>query len=146
MKIIRNQSANSIRNRFIETFINKKCEAYVNDISKPFQCSDGICYTSYLWDALKNPSLVSEENIKENLKHFKKFYIMWDIHSKDYIFIPNYWKYPKECILLLTAVEFRKMQNDLPEDIYVFDDSFNWTYVYTHEEMNGKRYCLMQNS
>lgn len=145
MKIIREEQANLIRDCFINAFINKKCEAYVENISKPFQCSDGICYLSYLWDAIENPALVSEEEIIKKLYALNKFYVMWDIHSKDYIFIPNYWKYPKESILLLTAEEFERIKNTLPEDIYIFDDSFNWVYAYTHEELNGERYCLYKN-
>ncbi len=30
----------------------------------------------------------------------------------------------------------------LPEDIYIFDSSLTWTLIKTHEEINGKRYCL----
>lgn len=30
----------------------------------------------------------------------------------------------------------------LPEDIYIFDHSFEWTIVLTHEEIENKRWCL----
>lgn len=30
----------------------------------------------------------------------------------------------------------------LPEDIYIFDKSFKWTIILTHEEVEGERYCF----
>ena len=37
---------------------------------------------------------------------------------------------------LLAGCEF------LPEDIYICDSTFQWTFVMTHEEIENKRYCL----
>ena len=68
--------------------------------------------------------------------------IKFAINSNEKILIPDYWKYPKNRILHCEkwSADFKI---DLPEDIYVFDDTFSWSIVYTHEEMKpGKRYCL----
>ena len=67
---------------------------------------------------------------------------MWDIHSAERIFIPNYWKYPKECILYVEMWS-EDMYKELPEDIYIFDDTFTWSAIYTHEiDLNDAPYCL----
>ena len=142
MKIIEGEQADCLRSRFIDAFIDQEGEVYTQSISKPFACSDGMCYLGYLWDALKDPVLISEMEILCRLSLQDRFYAMWDIHSKDYIYIPDYWKYPKKSVLLVTADEFGSIQHTLPEDIYLFDDSFCWTYVLTHEDLNGARFCL----
>lgn len=68
---------------------------------------------------------------------------MWDIHSCDKILIPNYWKFPKTQVLYTDGWK-EIFKNDLPEDIYVFDETFCWSVVYTHEtDEDDKRYCLL---
>lgn len=67
---------------------------------------------------------------------------MWDVHSCDRILIPNYWKYPKSSVLHVDCWD-DKILYTLPEDIYLFDDSLNWTYILTHEtNATGSRYCV----
>ena len=67
----------------------------------------------------------------------------WDIHSKDRVLIPNYWKYPKESVLKMTSQEFMRNRDSLPDDIYVVDDTFEWSIAFTHEEdAQQKRFCL----
>ena len=39
--------------------------------------------------------------------------------------------------------EYLKLNNTLPEDIYVFDESFLWSIVFTHETgTDGKKWCI----
>ena len=67
---------------------------------------------------------------------------MWDIHSCDRIFIPDYWKFPKNAVLFADAWKdtFRR---ELPEDIYVFDDTLSWSVIFTHEtDEKAESYCL----
>ncbi len=142
MKIINGNEAKQIRQKFIDCFVNKNTEVF-SKINKPFLCSDGYCYVNYLWDTLKNFRLCDERYVEDLLKTKKKFYIMWDIHSRDYIWIEDYWKYPKESVLEVLYEDFDSIKKSLPEDIYLFDDNFNWGYALTHEEIEeNKRYCL----
>lgn len=60
----------------------------------------------------------------------------------EHIFIPNYYKYPQEACLQLSFQEFSKIANTLPEDIYFFDDDFDWCIAMTHEDDGKRRYCL----
>lgn len=63
MRIVEGEQADCLRSRFIDAFIDQEGEVYTQSISKPFACSDGMCYLGYLWDALKDPVLISEEEI-----------------------------------------------------------------------------------
>jgi len=67
---------------------------------------------------------------------------MWDIHTKERIFIKDYWKFKKKAVLKMKANLLFEGEIHLPEDIYIFDDSFNWTIAKTHEDIDGERYCL----
>ena len=72
-----------------------------------------------------------------------EIYVMWDIHSKDYIWIPDYWKYPKNAVLQMEPSDFENTMDTFPEDVYVFDLSFTWVIALTHEESRpGRRFCL----
>ncbi len=142
MEILNDNREKQLRQNFILHFINKNTSVF-QEINSPILCSDGYCYLPYLWDTLKNCRVCSEKQLIRGLESKRQFYIMWDIHSKDFIYIENYWKYPKECILKVTYDEFISIKNDLPEDIYFFDDSFEWGYALTHETITGqKRYCV----
>lgn len=142
MEIILDNDADKIRQTFIEKFVNRETQTF-KKISKRRLCSDGYCYTGYLWDTLKSVRVCSEKFVESGLEKLSRFYILWDIHSKDFIFIEDYWKYPKEAVLSLNFGEFIKIKKDLPEDIYIFDGTFNSGYVLTHEYLKkDKRYCL----
>ena len=72
---------------------------------------------------------------------------MWDVNSKDYIFIPDYWKYPKEAVLSISVEEFKKIKDTLPEDVYLYDNSFSWSIALTHEYSDeDERYCYFTHS
>ena len=142
MEILINKQANQIRSKFILHFINQNTKIF-QQIKNPILCSDGYCYIPYLWDTLKKCRICDEEKIEHVLEIKNQFYIMWDIHSRDFIWIDNYWKYPKEAILKVTFNDYINIRNSLPEDIYFFDDSFAWGYSLTHETLNKqKRYCV----
>lgn len=105
--------------------------------------SDGLCYTGYLWDCLLNPYVIPKNGADKIMQGKRDVFIMWDIHSCDMIFIPDYWKFPKTRVLY-ADIWLDSFKNELPEDIYLFDETFNWSIIYTHEtDANGKPYCLL---
>jgi hypothetical protein len=69
-------------------------------------------------------------------------YAMWDIHSRERILIPNYWKYPKAAILRGMGSDLLPAAPELPEDLYLFDDSLEWTLITTHENDGRRRLCF----
>lgn len=103
-----------------------------------------IIVVIYVWDCLKNPTIKSEKtinNIIDNL-HSRSIYVMWDIHTKERIFIEDYWKFDKRSVLKISADIFLKGEKYLPEDVYIFDDSMEWSIIKTHEEIDDERFCL----
>lgn len=146
MKIIMNIKGIFLRRKYIKKFIDYKSDYYVENIKKKDRCQDGFCYDGYLWDALIKPVVINERDIDIFLKNKENIYIMWDIHSCEKIFVKNYWKYPKKSILFLERWN-NMLKSELPEDIYIYDKTFKWTVIYTHETNEyGSRYCLLMET
>lgn len=142
IQIMDKPTSMKLRKRYIDRFIDNNNKLYNEQIKQKRKFIDGYCYIGYLWDYLIHKEIVNEEYIESALKNKNQVYVFWDIHSSERIFIKNYWRFDKEAMLkmkfdiLLSGLEF------LPEDIYIFDDTMEWTFVYTHEEICTKRYCI----
>lgn len=146
MIILDELQSNELRCQYVQHFIDSTSNYYVEKIENKKMFSDGLCYTGYLWDCLKNPQVISESKANQLLQEKEQIFIMWDIHSCDRIFIPNYWNFPKSRILYVNKW-LNDFKSELPEDIYLFDDTFNWSIVYTHEtDKDGFRYCVYLNN
>ena len=104
--------------------------------------SDGYCYLGYLWDCIKNPIIIDSEYIKEIAKDMGTVYVFWDINSCERIFIENYWRFEKDAVLKVDFATLIEGKNYLPEDIYIFDKNIQWTLIKTHEDIDGKCYCI----
>ncbi len=144
MKILEGKLYEVLRENYIKLFIDTDNQYYINYILNKTFYSDGLCYKGYLWDVFKSSKIISYGDALKKILSEKELYILWDIHSKENIFAENYWKYPKESIILLEDNEFNVIMNSFPDDIYIFDTNFSWTIALTHEEIRGDRYCLYQ--
>lgn len=131
----------TIRNKYINKFINTKSDHYKKFISTVNEYSDGICYTGYLWDCLINPSIIRFDEVSTYRRLLKQVMIFWDIHSKEKIWVDDYWKFGKDSILQLDYGDLLDNLEYYPEDVYIFDNSMKWTLVLTHEDNNGIRIC-----
>lgn len=136
------QRRNELRDRYIYNFVNTENSAYQEQISSYHKCIDGDCYLGYLWDFLINPVVIEEGYIDKSAKGLNDVYVFWDIHSCERIFIKDYWKFGKDVMLKLNIKTLLQGESYLPEDIYIFDDSLSWTFIKTHEDIQGKRFCL----
>jgi len=142
MNILDSTKSDALRNEYIKNFINTSSQHYKENIERKTLFRDGLCYTGYLWDCLLNPIIISEDKAEQLLEEKRTIYIMWDIHSCERIFIPDYWKYPKTKILCVDAWT-ESIKHTLPEDVYVFDDTFSWSVIFTHEtDEKEERWCL----
>lgn len=136
------KKSDTLRLKYIDVFLNTSSEYYKNNIQQKRMFIDGPCYTGYLWDCLRNPVIISEHQADELLQKKRGIYMMWDIHSCERILIPKYWKFPKTSVLYADAWS-ETIKDSLPEDVYVFDDTFSWSIIYTHEtDIRNNRYCL----
>jgi hypothetical protein len=131
-----------IRSRYIKTFVDFEGEFYKANIETKHKFSDGYCYTGYLWDCLVSPIIISQEYLEATQKNLGSVYVFWDIHSCERIFIDEYWKFGKDSVLQLDMKILMSGKVHLPEDIYIFDESFDWTLILTHEHTSSGRYCL----
>lgn len=142
MIVLDSAKSDDLRCEYIKTFVNTVSPYYIENIKHKTMFSDGLCYIGYLWDCLINPNIVLEYAADKLLQEKRKLFIMWDIHSCERILIPDYWKFPKSRVLY-TDNWLDAFKSELPEDVYMFDDTFNWSIIYTHEtDVKGNRYCL----
>ena len=134
-----------LRNIFIHTFVDTDCEYYQNGIQSTNHFPDGECYTGYLWDCMIDRQQVSFNHAISLLQSTQSsIYVFWDIHSSKHILITDYWKYPKEAVLLVAPDELQKILPTLPEDCYFFDNTLSWAIALTHEESKkGRRICYL---
>ena len=79
------KSADEIRKRYIETFVNTEKSSYHDQIEKLQKFTDGYCYVGYLWDFLREPEMVEESLIYSYRDKMKSIYVFWDIHSSEKI-------------------------------------------------------------
>ena len=131
--VLCDENANSLRRKYIDTFINVDHPHFIRYISHLERFSDGYCYTGYLWDCLISPTVIDFDYFK-TVTFSTDVFVLWDIHSKEKIFVENYWKFNKSDVLKLNYDVLLNNLEYLPEDIYIFDETFSWTLILTHEE------------
>ena len=142
IEILDKEKENEIREKYIDKFINTAKPRYGEMIEQRHKFRDGYCYLGYLWDYLKNPIVIKREYIEEAAKNLDEVYVFWDIQTCERIFIKDYWKLGKETVLRLKFKTLLENYRYLPEDIYIFDDTFSWTLILTHEEVDRVPYCV----
>jgi hypothetical protein len=142
--ILQTDDGQRIRQKYINTFVNIDCSYYESRISTTRHFSDGDFYTGYLWDCIKHWEAIPKEQLIPLMKTINKsVFVFWDLHSSDLILITDYWKFPRNSVLLLNSEKLLEGIQYLPEDIYIFDESFSWSYINIHEEdCNGDEVIL----
>ena len=142
MTVLGQSKSDILRSEYISAFVNCDSPHYRKYIEQKRMFTDGICYVGYLWDCLLNMDVISEYRAKMMLTEKRDVFIMWDIHSCERILIPDYWEYPKTSVLY-TGEWSDSLMSELPEDLYLFDETFRWSVIFTHETNDkGRRYCL----
>ena len=155
-----------IRNLFVNSFVDQTTERY-----KMIKEIDLQNDSLYLWDTLLKPfsSMVNYESVIDHLKNSSnKVLLMMDIQrinryseETEYNLYLKKHNYKRESVFELLASEvaelycldneinmnWRPSDLNLLEDIYVFDESFKWLIVFTHEfvdqtDTNAHRICF----
>jgi hypothetical protein len=133
--------ADDVRSRFVaERVDTETAEAKQHLRLEPRP--DGLVYRGYLWDFLASSEVASEDEIWRRVESVPHLLAMWDLHSKDRVWTPDYFKFPKGTVLRADPATLRRGLKYLPEDLYLFDDSCSWAGVLTHEWIDDKRFCL----
>ncbi|EFW28883.1 hypothetical protein HMPREF9555_01955 [Selenomonas artemidis F0399] len=138
------RKAEAYRKLYINKYIDTYAEDYKEYIEDLYPFSDGLRYMGYLWDFLKSPTFIHEEQIEEYRKILKKVLIFWDNHSKDLIYIKDYWKFGKKTMVRVDYNLFLDHAHFFPEDVYLTDETLQWTIVFTHEDDINNRRLIMQ--
>jgi hypothetical protein len=144
VNILTGEEAQLIRELFRDTFVDKNKESYKKYIESTIMCSGGNCYSGYLWDVFKHSKRIGEGLAKAHVSDRNIIYVMWGIHSKEGMPKKDNWRLPKEAILHVESSLLLDQLSHLPEDIYIFDDSFSWAVALTNEwgGRPDKRWCL----
>lgn len=142
IELLSQKEAATMRQQYIDKFIQTSNDFYLDNILKTKVCSDGICYDGYLWECLGDYTLIKKHDFYQNYNHLKEVFVFWDIHSKDKIWAENYWLFGKDSMLLLEYNDFSENFYYLPEDLYIFDYSLQWSLILTHEDKDGENICF----
>jgi hypothetical protein len=104
--------------------------------------SDGMHDSGYLWDCLRMPSRITVQRFENEICVHSEVLVMADDHSRDQVPGAPLWPYAPHSVARFSPLELLEVRTSLPEDIYVFDNSLNWTLVLTHEHDNRRKLCL----
>ncbi|WP_311650946.1 hypothetical protein, partial [Selenomonas artemidis] len=99
MQILEDRKAEAYRKLYINKYINTDSKYYIERIENLRLFSDGLCYIGYLWESLKSPIFIHEEQIEQYRSKLKQVLIFWDNSSKDRIYIKDYWKFGKKTMV-----------------------------------------------
>src|SRR5688572_25581040 len=97
--ILSGSEAQHIRREYITKFVKTDSDYFKKYIWRRRQFSDGLYYTGYMWDTLYNATITSCEKLLNNADMDRIVYVFWDLHSKDRIYIKDYWKFSKDSVL-----------------------------------------------
>lgn len=142
VKILRPDESKALREAYITAFVDTSSKHYKEHVSVVTQFSDGLHYTGYLWDNLRNWRRITYEQLVQSIMRYPKVNVMADNHSRDRVVNAPLWPYPTNSIILLSPNLLVQMLQALPEDFYVFDSSLAWTLIMTHEHDAEQRICI----
>ena len=150
------QIASKLRECFMKAFVD--CARY-----------EKMCGVHYLYDCLNAPKCyaVSFEQAKRRLQENETVYTIWDstqpkiVSQSGIEIVPHYLElYQADTVIAWKGTEIAALlekelgdykttnvfKNTLPEDLYVFDDTFSWCVIFTHSPSTPKedaRLCLL---
>jgi hypothetical protein len=130
-----------LRQIYIESFVDTAKDHYKDFILKKTTYIDGDFYQGYLWEYFFKAKQISRFFLTNTLIEKEKVYVMWDVHSCERINVAaynksgnkRYWLFDRDDVLQTVPSNLLEGLNFLPEDIYIFDDTFEWSLCLTHE-------------
>lgn len=143
-KVVEAKLAEQLREKFIERFVDTEGERFHDYYDE----SDKYV-RHFLWDHLKRSfEVCTQEQAAEYLQNRGDVYFMWDFWREGTVFADKY----RGAVIMANGGDVGRLAIDewnaeieaekhdcyieypqLPSDIYVFDDSFSWYVVFTHE-------------
>ena len=134
VRVLDADESSTIRSDYIRTFVDTESEFYKRNIATKRLYRDGWFYQGYLWDCIRPIEAQKFTEFSRFLSDLKRpVNVMWDLHSEEKIPVLNYWKFPRDRVIMLDSDLIPGNLEHLPEDIYVFDSPLCWTYIATHD-------------
>jgi hypothetical protein len=130
-----------LRTHFIESRLDPQ-QAEQAEALRVRRFADGLGYSGYLWDFLVDKHVVSEEELWHGVGVVPEVYVMWDLHTAERVSTPDYFRFPQATVLRTDPKTLRRGLEYLPEDLYIFDETFAWAAALTHEWEDDHRFCL----
>ncbi len=141
VRVLPKGEARDLRRRYIRTFVDTRSKE-CSDIAEVSARCPAATYWSYLWDCLRDPTVIDCRFVDGLADSLREVLVLWDLHPDRRVAVQNYWKFQKDDVLSLDYNLLLRNLRHLPEDIYIFDRSFGWTLVLTHEYVDDERWCL----
>lgn len=133
IRMIDGEQATRLRQGYVSRFVKQDSQYFRSRIERLQRHADGYYYDGYLWDCLQRPELIRQDAFFEELSHHNAVYVMSDLHSNNKVRVDDYWSFPKCNVLVTQVTSLPALLPLLPDDLYVFDESLNWSLVVTHE-------------
>jgi hypothetical protein len=139
---LRPDEAMVTRKRYLDVFINTESEYYQKNIATLQNFRDGQHYIGYLWDCIRDGRRVTFERLREKVSVHPTVYVLADDHSRDRVINDPLWPYPPYSVISLPPTLLIQLLHALQRDLYVFDSTFGWTLIMTHEHDTKRRICI----
>lgn len=135
MAILGEEESQGIRKKFIDYFVNQSSGYFKKYISQSQDANQ--YYVGYLWDSLKEYKRALHKDDLIFLDAFleNRVYVMCDLHSLGRLgnspdLLPFF---PSDRIGAAKLKDVISALAALPQDVYIFDDTFSWYLILTHE-------------
>jgi len=102
--------------------------------------------TGYLWECIKNRERISERLLWDGPLFERRVFVLWDSLSSEQVRKKDYWKFPKDAALQMNYRDVPEFRPFLPEDMYLVDEDFTFTIIFTHETDLENRVFLFRAS
>jgi hypothetical protein len=145
VEVVEGEAADALRRRYVETFVDTSSSGYQRIVETTGTYEDGPGYIGYLWEALARWEHGSEEELVAEMEAANgAWFALWDLNTARNIFIPNYWKFPKASVLRGEPSLLVAGRDHLPEDVYYVPETFDRSFVLTHEydPTGTRRICV----
>ena len=136
--VIEGPAALELRARWVDVFVDESGDYFQKQIR-----DWRFPYRGYLWDCLRGGQPVSETEVWHRAAKSGSVYVMWDMHDSSRVAIPGYFRFSIGSVLVSSPGTIEVGHEFLPEVLYIFDKTFEWTTALTHEWVDQSRFCVL---
>jgi hypothetical protein len=145
--LIKGNESVQLRVTYVNRFVDTQSEWYKMKIERTLEFGGREYYHGILWETIPHPKVLSPNDAASIASRNHVVYAMWDLKKPILAAFEDlmkpYWEIPDNAILRTTYGDLADNLESLPPDVYIFDDSFNWTVIFTHEtDQSGEQLCL----